>query len=193
MVQRARRYAPCVLAATLLALAPAAGAVSIVTLPLDPSLSALVPQAGAPQSLSGSITLRVGALPLPGSNTPFDVIGLALTASGGATIGLDPAIASPGLGVLSPAGAFLVPTLFVRIDDGTIQDLAVPDVTGNVTFGAGGASLTRLDATFAIETGGPAGLVTVTVAAVPEPAAAALLALGLAALGTRRTRTEAPR
>jgi hypothetical protein len=184
---------PLLLAAALVALAPSARAVTIVTLALDPAQSALVPEVGAPEALTGTITLRLGALPLGGVSTTFDVIGLAL-AAGGASIGLDPAIANPGLGVLTPAGAFLIPTLFVRIDDGAPQDLAIPDVSGNVVFGAGGASLAALTTSFAIATGGPAGLVTVNVTAVPEPAAAALLALGLAALGARRAaRTEAPR
>lgn len=188
-----RTLRPLLLAAALVALASPARAVSIVTLPIDPSLSALVPQAGAPQSLSGSITFRVGTLPLGGSNTSFDVIALAATASGGATIGLDPNVASPGLGVLTPAGTFLIPTLFLRLSDGGTQDLAVPDVAGSVAFGAGGASLASFASSFGIDTGAPAGVVTVTVTSVPEPAAALLLALGLAALGARRTRLEASR
>lgn len=184
---------PALLAALLLALAPPAGAVAIVTLAIDPAQSALVPQIGAAQALTGSITLRVGSLPPGGASTSFDVIALSASASGGATIGLDPGAGSPGLGVLSPAGSFLIPTLFVRITDGASTDLAIPDVSGSVTFGAGGASLAGLVTGFAIDTGAPAGVVTVSLAAVPEPAAAALLALGLAALAACRTRREASR
>jgi hypothetical protein len=183
---------PALLAAALLAGAPPAAAVSIVTLPIDPAQSALVPDVGAPQTLSGSITFRIGELPVGGAGTSFDVIALAATASGGATIGLDPALADPGLGVLSPGGLFLIPTLFVRIGDGATQDLAIPDVTGSVAFGPGGASLTAFAASFVIDTGAPAGLVLVNVTSVPEPTAALLLALGLAALGAR-ARTEGSR
>src|SRR5690606_12132178 len=117
----------------------------------------------------------------------------AATASGGATITLDPGVASPGLGVLTPAGAFLIPTLFVRIDDGSAIDLAIPDVTGSVAFGPGGASIDSLVSSFGIDSGPPGGVVTVTVVAVPEPASAALLALGLAGLAARTARREARR
>lgn len=184
---------PALLAAAILALAAPAGAVSVVTLPISSAQSALTPEVGAAQALSGSITLSLGALPLGGVSTTFDVIALSLVASGGATIGLDPTVASPGLGVLTPAGAFLIPTLFVRITDGGVQDLAIPDVAGSVSFGAGGASLAGLVTSFGIDTGPPAGVVTVDVTAVPEPGAAALLGLGLAALGARRARTEGSR
>jgi hypothetical protein len=182
-----------VLTAALGALAAPAAASTIVTLALDPGQSSLTPQVGAGQSLGGTITLRLGALPLGGSNTTFDVIGLAVTASGGATIGLDPAVVNPGLGVLTPAGVFVVPTLFVRITQGTPVDLPIPDVTGSVLFGPGGASIERLETTFGIDTGAPAGVVTVHVVAVPEPASAVLLAFGIAALASRRARPEALR
>ena len=181
------------LAAALLAPAPAARAVSIVTLPIAPAGSTLVPQVGAPQTLGGSITFRIGTLPLGGSNTPFDVIALSATASGGATIGLDPAIANPGLGVLTPGGSFLIPTLFLRLDDGSPLDVAIPDVTGTVTFGPGGATIAAFSAGFEVDAGAPAGIVAVQVSSVPEPAVLALVALGLAAFGARRLRTEASR
>jgi hypothetical protein len=184
---------PTLLAAALLALAAPAGAVSIVTLPISSLQSALTPEVGAAQSLSGSITLSVAALPPGGVSTTFDVIALSLVASGGATFSLDPTVASPGLGVLTAAGAFLIPTLFVRITDGGMQELAIPDVAGTVSFGAGGASITGLVTEFGVDSGPPAGVVTVSLTAVPEPGAALLLGLGLAALGARRARTEGSR
>lgn len=180
-----------VLASALVALGAPEGRAATITLSLDPALSALTPEVGAPQALSGSIVLEIGSLPLGGSNTSFDVIGLSLTASGSATIGLDPGLASPGLGVLNAAGSFLVPTLFVRIDDGAVTDLAIPDVTGNVTFGSGGASIRALATAFEIQT--PDGVVSVSLFAVPEPATAVFLSIGLAALGARRNRQESSR
>lgn len=180
------------LAAALLLLAPAARAVSIVTLQLDPELSVLIPEVGAVQALSGTITLEVGDLPLGSGSTSFDVIDLDVTASGGAAIGLDPAIANPGLGVLTLPGEFLIPTFFLRIDDGTPEDVAIPDVKGSVVFGAGDAPI-QLDTSFEIDTGELAGLVQVNVRAVPEPAASALLALGFAAVLALRAGAEVAR
>jgi hypothetical protein len=181
-----------VVAAALLLSAPSARAVSIVTLQLDPELSVLIPEIGAAQSLSGSITVEVADLPL-GAPTTFDVIGLDLTLSGGATIGLDPAIVDPGLGVLSPPGEFLIPTLFLRLDDGTPEDFSIPDVTGSVLFGDGGTTLIQLDTSFEIDTGEVAGLLMVNVRAVPEPGTTALLTVGFAALAALRARPEVAR
>ena len=171
-----------------------ADAASIVTLSLDPSQSSLVPASGPAETLSGTLVLQVGTLPLGGSNQTFDVIGLAVTASGGATIGLDPDVLNPGLGVLRPDGAWLVPTLFLRITQGSSLDLAIPDVTGSVDFGPGGASITRLVTSFGIDTGA-GGVVTVNVVAVPEPGTLLLAASGLAALASRarRVRVEVAR
>lgn len=169
-----------------LALASPASAATIVTLALDPSQSSLSPEVGSAESLSGTITLALGTLPLGGANTTFDVIGLSVTASGGATIALDPDVANPGLGVLTPAGAFVVPILYVRITQGSAVDLPIPDVTGSVVFGPGGASLAQLTTSFGIDTGAPAGVVTVNVVAVPEPASLALFGFGIAALCGRR-------
>jgi hypothetical protein len=170
-----------------LLLSAPAGAATIVTLSLDALESSLTPEVGSAQSLSGSITLQVGTLPVGPGNTTLDVIGLAVSASGGATIGLDPDVLNPGLGVLTPAGSFLVPTLFVRITQGaTVVDLPIPDVSGTVLFGDGGASLARLATSFGIDTGPPAGVVTVDVVAVPEPASLGLVAAGTIALAALR-------
>jgi hypothetical protein len=171
-------------AAALGAFAPQAGAATIVALTVDPSASSLTPDSGPAQALSGTLTLSVGSLPTGGANTPFDVVGLAISASGGASFALDPGVANPGLGVLSPAGAFLVPTLSLRITDGATVDVAIPDLLGNVVFGPGGASLAELSVAFDVATGG--GIVHVALRAVPEPRTLALVALGLAALAARR-------
>lgn len=178
-------------AGALVALAAPDGEATIITLSLDPAMSSLVPEVGAPQALSGTIAIEVGSLPLGGSSTTFDVVGLSLTASGGATFGLDPGIANPGVGVLNPAGSFLVPTLFVRITDGDVTDLPIPDVTGSVVFGIGGASIQELSTAFEIATTN--GIVSLSLLAVPEPATALLLTAGLAALGSRRRPLEVPR
>jgi hypothetical protein len=178
------------LAAALGAAALPAGAVTIA-LSLDPGASSLAPAGGPPQSLSGTLTLAIGALPLGASNTTFDVVGLAISASGGAAFALDPGVANPGLGVLSPAGAFLVPTLSLRITDGTTVDLPISDVAGTVVFGPGGASIERLTVGFDVATAG--GLVSVSLVAVPEPASLALVALGIAALSARRAAGEGSR
>lgn len=176
------------LASAVIALAAPGAEATLVTLSLDPALSSLTPEAGAPQSLSGTIAIDVGSLPLGGTNTSFDVVGLSLTASGGATFRLDPALANPGLGVLDPAGSFLIPTLFVRVTDGDITEFAIPDLLGSVAFGVGEASIRELSTAFAIETA--TGLVSLSLVAIPEPATAALLAAGLVALCVRGGRQE---
>ncbi len=175
-----------VLASALIVLAAPDSDATLITLSVDPGLSSLAPEVGAPQALSGTIVVDIGSLPLGGVNTSFDVIGLAVTASGGATFGLDPGIANPGLGVLNPAGSFLVPTLFVRITDGDVTDLPIPDVSGSVVFANGGTSIRGVATAFEIQT--TSGLVSLSLVAVPEPATAVLLTIGLAALGARRNR-----
>jgi hypothetical protein len=137
--------------------------------------SAIVPQAGDPQPLVGSITIDVDGAPLP--TTLLRLTDVSVT-SGALSIALDPTLASPGLGVLRDDGSFLVPTLFLRIDDGVAPfDLAVPNVTG--MLGEAGV----LESLFEIDSGGPAGILTVRVfAAVPEPGTLLLVGFGIAAL-----------
>lgn len=157
------------------------------SLGVDPTTSSLVPEVGAAESLSGTLTFEIGALPVPGAATSFDLTELALVTSGGGTIGLDPTAGSPGLGVLRADGSFLIPTLFLVLEGGQSVPLALSDVMGHVVFGPGGASLLSLAATFSIDAGPPAGLVSVTVnAAVPEPGTLPLLIGGLATLGLAR-------
>ncbi len=179
------------LASAVVALAPPDGAATILTLSLDPALSSLTPEGGAPQSLSGTIIVSIDSLPVGGASTKFDVIGLALTASGGAALGLDPALAAPGLGISNAAGSFLVPTLFVRITDGETTDLAIPDVAGGVVFAVGGTAIEVLTTAFEIDT--PSGIVSLSLLAVPEPATAVLLAAGLVVLRSRRSHQEISR
>jgi hypothetical protein len=159
---------------------------------IDPALSALTPTAGAPQSLSGVLAVELGAEPPLSSNTTFDLTALFASASGGLSIGLDPALANPGAGVLSPTGAFLIPNLFLRLVDGaTIFDLTVPNVLGSYGAIPGCTMAPCLQTSFDIDTGGPSGVVHVQVfAAVPEPATAALVALGVAALAAARRGAE---
>jgi hypothetical protein len=93
--------------------------------------------------------------------------------------------------VVNPAGAFLLPTLFLRIQDALGSfDLAVSNVTGAVVFGPSG-SIERLSTAFEIDSGGPTGVLQVTVvaAALPEPGGLALAAAGVGLLlASRRGR-----
>lgn len=178
-----------VFAAAILLEAGSAGATTIVSLAVDPTQSVVAPAVGAAESVSGTITLRIGSLPTL-ANTAFDVIGLSLTTSGGNTISLDPNIANPGLGVLTPGGGFLIPSLFVRLVQGsTALDFSIPDVTGSVAFGPGGASIALASTSFALAVSGPSGDVTVMLRAVPEPSVALLAAGGLALLACAARRT----
>jgi hypothetical protein len=175
-----------------LQLAPAAA----VVLDLDPSRSSLTPSAGPVQSLSGAIAIQTGAEPPLASNTTFDVTGLAVATSGGQSIGLDPAISNPGAGVLSPSGNFLIPNLFLRLVDGVVVfDLSVPNVTGRYGALAGCPVALCLSTDFAIDTGGPQGIIQVDVfAQVPEPSSFALVAAALIQLAAlRRARARATR
>lgn len=154
-----------------------------------------MPEVGAAQSLSGTIEVAIGSLPLT-QTTTFDVIGLAVSASGGASFGLDPASPSPGLGVVNVAGAFLIPTLFLSVDPGGGSfPLAISNVTGTASFDPSGSLLTGLTTSFQIASGGPAGLLTVTLVAVPEPGSLLLAGAGLLALavGARRAGREVAR
>lgn len=161
-------------------LAAPAGA---LTLTVDPAQSAITPQSGGgAQTLSGSLDVVLGDVPVV-ANTTFDVTALALTASGGAQIDLDPGAPSPGLGVVTPSGSVLLGTLFLRIQDGGETTLlAIPDVPGQAEFGPSGG-LSRLSSAFTIDAG-EAGLLDVSFVAVPEPGLALLL-LGALALARR--------
>jgi hypothetical protein len=168
--------------ALVVALSVPAGA---LTLTVDPAQSSIVPQVGPAASLAGTLDVAFGALPVVATTT-FDVVAVAVTTSAGDAFALDPASPSPGLGVVNPAGAFLIPTLFLEITSGaTSFALAIPNVTGSLVFGPGGASVARLETTFSIDSGTPAGVLSVTLVAIPEPATAALAGAGLLALALR--------
>jgi len=173
------------LAAVLFA-SPAA-ATTLTTLVVDSGQSFLIADSGPIEALAGTLRIEIGTLPFGPGNTSFDLVDLDLATTFGGTIVLDPAQPAPGLGVLSPSGAFLIPTLFLRLSrGGDTLDLALPDVTGSVELGPGGA-LSVVTTAFAIAT--PEALVNVTLRAeVPEPASALLGAFGLAALATAARR-----
>jgi len=166
-----------------LALLPAASP----ALTLDPTVSAITPAVGAPAPLTGTLQVDIGELPITG-NTTFDVLSFLATTAGGISIRLDPASPSPGLGVIDASGSFLVPTLFLEIEDGAAPfPLAIPGVTGQV-FDAAGTSLQALSVDpFEIDSGGPAGILTVTLLALPAPVPLILFGL-TAAIAVRRTR-----
>jgi hypothetical protein len=181
-------------AATLVLLAGAgpARALSSFTLALDPAQSALTPAVGDAAPLSGRLHIEVGDLPLTG-DTSFQIVLASGTATGGGSFSLDPTVPTAGLGVLFNDGSFLVPTLFLSIDLGNgAQDLAVPDVTGQLEFDATGTVVTGLTARFDVDSLGPAGVVGVTVTAVPEPSPGLLAATGATVLlASRRCRRTA--
>jgi len=173
-----------VLAVVCLASAGPAGAVSFGPLAVV-APSAIVPDVGPTETLSGSITLSVASVPVL-SPTLFSLTNVSVLASGGASFALDPSVLSPALGVVQATGNFLIPTLFLHIVDGALNfDLAVPNVAGMLFFGAGG-SVVGIASSFEIDSLSPAGILTVNLlAGVPEPGTALLLALGIAALGMR--------
>jgi hypothetical protein len=154
---------------------------------IDPTLSSVAAASGGSESLSGSLAIALGQVPVA-ANTTFDVIALQIETAGGTRIGLDLASASPGAGVVNPQGAFLIPTLFLRVEDAFgAFDLAVPNVEGVVELDATASLLRRLVTSFQIDSGGEAGVLTVAVVAVPEPHALVLVILaGLAAARARR-------
>ena len=148
-----------------------------------------MPQVGPSESLSGSITLNVASVPVL-SPTLFSLTNVSVLASGGAAFSLDPSVLSPALGVVQASGNFLIPTLFLHVVNGALSfDLAVPNVVGKLFFGAGG-SVVGIASTFAIDSGSPAGTLTVNLlAGVPEPGTAILFAIGMIAASQARRRT----
>ncbi len=176
---------PALVLAALLA-APDARAVGF-DLTLDPALSELDPADGSPAPLSGTLRVDLGSLPPLVGNTTFDLVDVAVT-GGGFSITLDPDLSAPGLGVLRPDGSFLIPNLFLRLDDGLMEfDQTLSDVQGAFVPCGG---VTCLETSFQVDSLGPAGLIDVRVVAigeVPEPSPWLLLPLaGAAALRRRR-------
>lgn len=166
--------------AALLVVAAPASALTIAS-----GQSSIVPQFGAAESLSGTIDVTIGLLPLT-QTTTFDVIGLSVSASGGATFALDSASPSPGLGVVNVAGSFLIPTLFLEVDPGGGNfPIAIANLTGTALFDASGTVLQQLATSFQVDSGGPAGILTITLVAIPEPASLVLAGAGLVALALR--------
>ena len=138
--------------------------------------------AGTP--LSGTIDLELADGP-PSSPRAFDVVDVAIS-GGGLSIGIDESLANPGLGVLMSDGGFLIPALFLVVDDSSAPfPLTIIDLVG--TFGPSAAcagSPACLETDFQIDTGGLEGILDVRITAtVPEPATALLLTMALVMAG----------
>jgi hypothetical protein len=148
--------------------------------------SAIVPEQGAEQPLTGALSLEIESDPMPTAVLRLLDVSVA---AGPLSITLDPALATPGLGILHDDGSFLIPTLFLRVADGVAAfDLAVPNVAGFLHDLSGAP---RLESVFEVDSGGPAGVLTVRIAAVPEPSALILLGVGIGALAGARKREVA--
>ena len=181
----------------LVGLAGPASAGPLLNLTVDSSASS-VALAGPPadsRTLSGTLAIELGAPPPLAATTTFDLRALTLLASGpgGFSIGLDPDVANPGAGVLNVAGQFLIPTLFLLLDDGVTQsDLALTNVTGTLVANGPGCPYSYcLETSFEIAGGPPYGEISVELTAIPEPSTALLVAFGVSSLavaGRRSTR-----
>ena len=183
--------------AWLASLAGTASAGTLLPLDVDSSVSSVAFSGPPPdaRTLSGTLTVELGQLPPLAATTTFDLRALTLLASGpgGFSIGLDPDVANPGLGVLNVAGQFLIPTLFLQLDDGlALTDLALLNVTGTfVANGPGCVTSYCLETSFEIAGGAPYGLISVSLTAIPEPSTALLVMFGVASLAVAgRTSTR---
>lgn len=168
------------LAGLWLAASPAASLV----LEVDPAASHV---GGTPAS--GSIVVEVGqALPVP-SRTTFDLRSVDV-AAGSLAVGLDPDLERPGSGIVDPDGSFLVPTLYLLLDEGgVLSRLVIPNLVGSIRAGGDGCAHTYcLDTSFSVSTS--SGLVQITISAIPEPGTAALVGLGLFGLARAARRKE---
>ena len=182
-----RMLSRSLLAISCLAVAGPAAAVSFGLGVVPPS--AIVPDAGPGEALTGSITLDVASIPVV-APTLFHLTDVSVLASGGAAFALDPSVLSPGLGVVQASGAFLIPTLFLRVTDGATNfDLAVPNVAGTLLFGANG-DVVGLTLSFQVDSLTDGVLTVNLVAAVPEPGTLALIAIGLGALAFKKEMTR---
>lgn len=130
---------------------------------------------------SGSLSFDIANVPHT-SPQLFRLTDVSVQA-GSFSFTLDPTLASPALGVIQPDGSFLIPTLFLRGNDGNEDfDLAIPNVRGT-TFGAPNDA-SGLFSQFEIDASGQI-LRVALYAQVPEPGTLLLLALGCGALALR--------
>ena len=178
-----RILAGSLLAITCLAPFGPAAAVEFGPLPLA-FPSAIYSELAETEGLTGSIELDVESVPVA-APTLVRLTNVTVQASpSGATFALDPSVLSPGLGVVQASGAFLIPTLFLRVVDGaTSFDLAVPNVEGTLFFDGNG-DVVGLTASFQVESPTD-GIVDVDIFA-PEPAGTLLMVCALAALAIKK-------
>lgn len=181
-----RRAPKAIWGALLIAILIGSGQATALVLGADPTASSVTPDGGPPSPITGSLEVAIGQLP-PLANTNFDLTDVSLFSSGYA-ISLQ-SIAHPGLGVLAPTGDFLIPTLFLTLDDGvTPLDVVLRDVTGLLVSRGGSCVYDHcLSSDFEIDTGA-GGLLAVSLYAVPEPSTALLVALGLGGIARKRRR-----